>query len=87
MMQPEIAWQPGGAHDLERLTAALQSSPTGLALLNGAVVLPITATARTETVGVAQGSVNVYRSGASRFLQVFDRDGTGAPAWFKVELT
>ena len=72
---------------VERLTGLLQSSPTGLGLLSGATVLPITATARADTTGVPQGAINIYRDGAKRVLQVFDREGTGAPAWFDVDLT
>ena len=72
---------------VERLVGLLQSSPTGLGLLSGSTVLPITEIARADTVGVPQGAVNVYRSGAKRVLQVFDREGTGAPGWFTVDLT
>ena len=72
---------------VERLVGLLQSSPTGLGLLGGSIVLPITETARADTVGVPQGAVNVYRSAAKRVLQVFDREGTGAPDWFTVDLT
>ena len=72
---------------VERLTGLLQSSPTGLGLLSGSTVLPITATARTDTTGVPQGATNIYRDGAKRVLQVFDREGTGGPAWFDVDLT
>ncbi len=71
---------------LRRLIAMLESTPTGLGLLNGSVVLPITDAARTDTAGVPLGALNVYRSGTSRFLQVFDQQGTGSPAWVAVEM-
>jgi hypothetical protein len=72
---------------IDQLIAMLQSTPTGLALLSGSVVVPITEDARTDVVGVPQGALNVYRDGSSRYLQIFDHEGTGAPGWFEVELT
>lgn len=78
---------PAAPVTIQRLIAMLESTPTGLALLGGAVVVPITESARADVEGVALGALNVYRSGGSRFLQVFDREGTGAPGWFEVELT
>lgn len=67
---------------LQRLRAALESTQTGIGLLNGVVVLSISETARADVVGVPRGAINVYRSGATRKLQIFDDEGTGAPGWF-----
>jgi hypothetical protein len=64
------------------LSSLINQTSTGEGLLQGAVVLPVTATAITAA-GV-DGQVNVYRAGASLWLQVFD-SATGA--WRKVELT
>ena len=77
----------GAGQTVDRLVGLLQSSPTGLGLLSGSTVLPITAIARADVVGVPQGATNIYRSGTKRVLQVFDREGTGAPGWFDVDLT
>ncbi len=78
---------PFAAQTVDRLYAILNSTPQGQALLNGLMVLPITALPRTDVVGVAQGSVNIYRDGASRYLQVFDMEGTGSPNWWEIEMT
>lgn len=72
---------------IQRLIAALNSTPTGIALLNSLVVAPITDSPRTDTTGIATGEFNFYRSGATRVLQVFDNEGTGAPGWFTVTLS
>lgn len=74
--------QPYGPLSIQKLRAQLELTQTGLGLLNGVVVLSISEIARTDVVGVARGSINVYRSGATRKLQIFDAEGTGAPAWF-----
>ena len=81
------ATSPYSQQTVERLYAILNSTPQGQALLNGLMVLPITALPRTDVVGVAQGSINIYRDGGSRYLQVFDMEGTSSPGWWEIEMT
>src|SRR5690606_10409165 len=66
-----------------RLTSALNSTPTGQGLLNGALVMPSTDSARTDTVGVPRGAVNLYRDGTQLVLQAFDFD---SGAWRSTRL-
>ena len=65
------------SHEREAL-AALRASPTGRGLLAGRTVMPSTTGARTDTVGVADFTVNFYERGATIIMQVFSKT---AGAW------
>lgn len=64
----------------------LLEHPVLRAMKRGRRVERIGSAARTDTVGVAHGEVNVYRTGATLVLQIFDGEHA-TPAWRSVSLT
>ena len=70
--------------DVRQLIAQLQTTPTGEGLLGGVLVFGSSGAVRTDTAGVPRYAVNVYPSGATLILQIFDFD---AQAWRSVTLS
>ena len=54
--------------------------PVLRAMKRGRRVERIVAAARTDTVGVAHGEVNIYRDGDTLVMQIFDGEHA-TPAW------
>jgi hypothetical protein len=67
---------------VRQLMAQMDTTPTGIGLINGRVLVPI-GPKQVDVVGVPDGAINFYREDGDLFQQVFS---FADQAWFTVEV-